>query len=91
MQDKSDKMNNRLLFVFSVLDKGDERTFVTDEVRLLGDSLVALVGKTSQSFMMDTVIDFVLVDLATDRTLSAAPHRRCEPPRSRKCQHPSDL
>ncbi len=87
MQHNSGQMNNGLLFVLAVLDNGYERNFVTREVRLVGDSLVALVGKASQFFKIDDVIDLVLVDLATDRTLSA--ERRC--PRLRQCQPPSDL
>lgn len=76
-------MDNYLLFVLSVLDNGDERTFVTDEVRLVGDNLVALLGETAQSFKMDDVVDLALVDLA-------AVHCRSEPPRSSRDQPPSD-
>lgn len=82
-------MDNYLLFVLSVLDNGDERTFVTDEVRLVGDNLVVLLGETAQSFKMGDVVDFALVDLAADRVLSAV-HCQSEPPRSSRDQPPSD-
>ncbi len=50
------------MFVLSVLDKGDERNFITSDVKLEGRYLVATVGSTAQRFAISDVIDIVLVD-----------------------------
>ncbi len=72
------------MFVLSVLDNGDERNFVTEEIRILDGRALAVIGETSQSFEIDDVIDLVLVGNAPEAT-SAASHF------ARQCQPPSDL
>ena len=62
------------MFVLSILDKGDERNFLTSDVKLEGRYLVATVGMTSQRFAIADVIDIVLVDCSIE---PAAPVKHC--------------
>ncbi|MGK6313990.1 hypothetical protein [Neorhizobium sp. DT-125] len=56
------------MYVVSVLDNGDQRTFVSEKLKILDRIVYATICGTSKQFSLSEVLDIVPVDAAPPRT-----------------------
>ena len=50
------------MYVVSVLDGGDQRTFVSESLKILDRIVYATIGGTPKEFMLSEIVDIVPVN-----------------------------
>jgi len=59
------------MYVVSVLDNGDQRTFVSESLKILDRIVYATICGTSKQFLLADILDIVPVDAMSAKTPSA--------------------
>jgi hypothetical protein len=59
------------MYVVSVLDNGDQRTFVSENLKILDRIVYATICGTSKQFLLADILDIVPVDAMPTKTPSA--------------------
>ncbi|MBW6420878.1 hypothetical protein KX729_05440 [Rhizobium sp. XQZ8] len=66
----ADNLSGINMYVVSVLDNGDQRTFVSENLKILDRIVYATICGSSKQFLLADILDIVPVDAMSTKTPS---------------------